>query len=68
MQEKNDAADARATRGSVARDTFFLAMAKTGPYSGLEHHNVTASPSIFRRDGNFSVVKRGAIRAAGEVR
>jgi hypothetical protein len=66
MQEKNMARDATKTR----RETrFFLAMAKTGPYIEREHHNLTVSPSNFRaRGGNFSVVKRGASRAAGDVR
>jgi hypothetical protein len=55
MQEKNERADARESR----RETrFFLAMAKTGPYIDL----------VFMRGGNFSVVKRGARRAAGDVR
>jgi len=65
MQEKNNVADAREGQ---AKTRFFLAMAKTGPYIGLEAHNLTASPSNFRRDGNFSVVKRGAQAPRGEVR
>ncbi len=55
MQEKNEVADASE---GPAKTRFFLAMAKTGPYIELEHHNLTASPSIFVRGGNFSVVKR----------
>src|SRR5438034_76261 len=56
MQEKNVLVrcvpSARETR-------FFLAIAKSGPYIEREHHNLTASPSIFSpRGGNFSVVKR----------
>jgi hypothetical protein len=55
MQEKNTRRRARKLR---RESRFFLAMAKTGPYSGLD----------FARGGNFSVVKRGVMRAAGDVR
>src|SRR5437773_8284057 len=49
MQEKNDRRRAHKVR---PESRFFLAMAKTGPYSDLE----------FGRVGNFSVAKRGAMR------
>jgi len=42
MQEKNDAADAREVRRQTR---FFLAMAKTGPYSGFSTRAAEIFPS-----------------------
>jgi hypothetical protein len=55
MQEKNERGDARKV---AARHVFFLQWQKRDHTFGL----------WLMRDGNFSVVKRGARRAAGDVR
>jgi hypothetical protein len=55
MQEKNEVADAPKL---AARRVFFLQWQKRDHTFGF----------VFARGGNFSVVKRGATRAAGDVR